>query len=337
MHVPDHMIDDPTSVATATVACATLAYAAYRSRGEITRRMIAMTAATGAVVFALQMVNYPVSAGTSGHLMGGVLAAALVGPWLGMISVTLVLMVQATLFADGGLTALGTNTLLMAVLGTAAGWAVTRGVQRARDGRLADSRYAPLAGGLGALVSVPATAVGFVVLFAVGGAVAVPLGELTVSMLSVHALIGLGEGLITALVVTVVVAVAPGAARIDSRRESASVQGTVPVSVRRAVVALSTLAAASAIVLSSFAAASPDGLEATAGDLGFLDAAGTHALASLPFADYGAASGSPVGAAGLLGIVVVAALAAGLLAALRGNGPVGVTVSARGASDVPAP
>lgn len=337
MHVPDHMIDDPTSAATATVACATLAYAAYRSRSEITRRTIAMTAATGAVVFALQMVNYPVSAGTSGHLMGGVLAAALIGPWLGMISVTLVLVVQATLFADGGLTALGTNTLLMVVLGTAAGWAVTRGVQRVRDGRLADSRYAPLAGGLGALVSVPASAVGFVALFAVGGAVAVPFGELTVSMLSVHALIGLGEGLITALVVAVVLAVAPGVAHIDTRRETvgATLEASVPV--RRALVVLSAIAAGSAVVLSSFAAASPDGLEATAGDLGFLDAAGTHALANLPFADYGEVSGSPVGVAGLLGIVVVAALAAGLLAALRGNGAPGATVSARGASVVPAP
>ena len=318
MHVPDHMLNDPTSVATGVVACAAIAYAGYRSRADLTRPQVALTAATSAAVFALQMINYPVATGTSGHLMGGVLAAALVGPWLAMIAVTAVLVVQATLFADGGLTALGTNTLLMAVTGVAVGWAVTQGVQHLQATRQSGARaratqpgarHAPLAAGLGALVSVPASAAGFVALFAVGGATTVPLGELTASMLSVHALIGLGEGLITAAVVTVVLALAPGAAYIDARRPARS-GAAVPV--RRAVLTVSAIAAVGAVVLSSFAAASPDGLEATAARLGFLDA-GAHALAGLPFADYGAASGSPVAVAGLLGVVVVAALAAAVL------------------------
>lgn len=327
MHVPDHMLNDPTSAATGVVACAALAYAAYRSREDLTRDRIVLTAATSAVVFALQMINYPVAAGTSGHLMGGVLAAALVGPWLAMIAVTLVLVVQATLFADGGLTALGTNTLLMAVMGVAVGWAVTQGVQRLRAARgheagiratgpaSTDARFTPFAAGLGALASVPASAAVFVALFAVGGAAAVPLGELSVSMLSVHALIGLGEAVITAAVVAVVLAVAPGAAHIDEGR--APLRSSAQVPVRRAVVALASIAAVSAVVLSSFAASSPDGLEATAEQLGFLDTAGVHALATLPFADYGAASGSHVGLAGALGIVVVAVLAAGLLGTTR--------------------
>ncbi|WP_066460255.1 energy-coupling factor ABC transporter permease [Sanguibacter suarezii] len=332
MHVPDHMLNDPTSAATGAVACAAIAYAAYRSREDLTRQRIALTAATGAVVFALQMVNYPVAAGTSGHLMGGVLAAALVGPWLGMLAVTLVLLVQATLFADGGLTALGTNTLLMAVTGVAVGWAVTQAVQHlrgagsrdgaatsgasaARSASLSTPRSAPLAAGLGALVSVPASAAVFVALFAAGGAVSVPLGELTASMLSVHALIGLGEALITAGVIAVVLAVAPGAAHIDPRPAQSWVQAPA----RRAVLALSAIAAVTAVGLSSFAASSPDGLEATAEQLGFLDVASQHALAGLPFADYGAASGSPVGLAGLLGIVVVAGLAAAMLGAARSD------------------
>ena len=322
MHVPDHMLNDPTSAATGVVACAAIAYAAYRSREDLTRQRIALTAATGAVVFALQMVNYPVAAGTSGHLMGGVLAAALVGPWLGMLAVTLVLLVQATLFADGGLTALGTNTLLMAVTGVAVGWAVTQAVQRlrsagGRDGAATPAsvaRSAPLAAGLGALVSVPASAAVFVALFAVSGAVPVPLGELTASMLSVHALIGLGEAVITAGVLAVVLAAAPGAAHIDRRPVRSSVQAPA----RRAVLTLSTIAAVTSVVLSSFAASSPDGLEATAEQLGFLDVASEHALAGLPLADYGAASGSPVGLAGLVGIVVVAGLVTALLGGGRG-------------------
>lgn len=163
MHVPDHMLNDPTSAATGAVACAAIAYAAYRSREDLTRQRIALTAATGAVVFALQMVNYPVAAGTSGHLMGGVLAAALVGPWLGMLAVTLVLLVQATLFADGGLTALGTNTLLMAVTGVAVGWAVTQAVQHlrgagSRDGAATAGASADRSASLSAPLSAPLSA-----------------------------------------------------------------------------------------------------------------------------------------------------------------------------------
>lgn len=318
MHVPDHMLTDPTSVATGAVACATLAYAAYRSRADLDRRTVALTAATGALVFALQMVSYPVAAGTSGHLMGGALAAALVGPWLGMISVTLVLVVQAVLFADGGLTALGTNTLLMAVVGTGAGWLVTRAVQRRRAGSAAEAWSAPLAGGVGALVSVPVSALAFVGLFLAGGATPVPGAELATGMLGVHALIGLGEGLVTALVVAVVVAVAPGTARIDARvgarTDAQPVVGAVSASPhRRAVGALWAGAVLSAVGLSSFAATAPDGLEATAESLGFLDPAGMHAFAGSPLADYGASSGVFVGLAGALGVLVVAALTSGLL------------------------
>lgn len=314
MHVPDHMLADPVSITTGAVACAALAHAAYRSRDGLSRQTIALTAATSAAVFALQMVNYPVAAGTSGHLMGGVLAAALVGPWLGMISVTLVLLVQAVVFADGGLTALGTNTVLMAVVGTGAGWAVTRVVQHARGSRLGRPRRAALAAGVGALVSVPVSAVVFVALFAVGGAVSVPLGELSVAMLSVHAVVGIGEALITAAVVGVVLAVAPGVAHVDPRTADSA------VGARPALAAVAGIAALSGAVLSSFAASAPDGLESTASRLGFLDGAGSHTFAGLPFADYGAASGTPVGVAGLLGVVAVGLVAAGLLTAVRGTG-----------------
>src|SRR5690606_24926465 len=83
MHVPDHFLNDPTSATTAVVSLAAVGYAAYRAREDLTPRRIALTAATTGFVFAVQMLNYPVAAGTSGHLMGGALAAALVGPWLG--------------------------------------------------------------------------------------------------------------------------------------------------------------------------------------------------------------------------------------------------------------
>ena len=322
MHVPDHFLNDPTSATTAVVSLAAVGYAAYRAREDLTPRRVALTAATTGFVFAVQMLNYPVAAGTSGHLMGGALAAALVGPWLGVLSVTLVLLVQALVFADGGLTALGTNVLLMAVVGTLVGWAATRGVLRLTRGRGAGA-----AAGIGALVSVPASAAVFAGLFAVGGTVPVPVGELVGQMLSVHAVIGLGEALITAGVVGLVLAVAPGVAAVEGVARSAANGALVPDAVaspgavvspgavRRAVLALGSGALLAAVVVSSFAAATPDGLEATAESVGFADAARDHAFAGMPLADYGEAGGIFVGVAGLVGVALAVALTAGLLTA----------------------
>ncbi|MBD5786649.1 energy-coupling factor ABC transporter permease [Cellulosimicrobium terreum] len=328
MHVPDHYLNDPTSVTTAVVSLAAVGYAAYRARTDLTPGKIALTAATTGLVFAVQMINYPVAAGTSGHLMGGALAAALVGPWLGMLSVTLVLAVQALVFADGGLSALGTNVLLMAVVGTLVGWAVTRGVLRLTRGR-----WSPAAAGAGALVSVPVSAAVFTGLFAVGGTVAVPLGELASQMLSVHLLVGLGEAFITAGAVGLVLAVAPGVAVIEQAARTAGPAGatlpdgaTVPASsapagaVRRAVVALGSVAMLGAVVLSSFAAATPDGLEATAASVGFAGAARDHAFAGMPLADYGEVGGVFVGVAGFVGVLLAVAVTVAVLAALRAAG-----------------
>ncbi|WP_340699051.1 energy-coupling factor ABC transporter permease [Cellulosimicrobium funkei] len=316
MHVPDHFLDDPTSATTAVVSLAAVGYAAYRAREDLTPRRVALTAATTGFVFAVQMLNYPVAAGTSGHLMGGALAAALVGPWLGVLSVTAVLLVQALVFADGGLTALGTNVLLMAVVGTLVGWAVTRGVLRATRGR-----GAAAAAGTGALVSVPVSAAVFAGLFAVGGTVPVPVGELVGQMLGVHLLVGLGEALITAGVVGLVLAVAPGVAAVEARRAPALAPSASVAAVRRAVLALGTGALLAAVVVSSFAAATPDGLEATAESVGFADAARDHAFAGAPLADYGEVGGIFVGVAGLVGLALVVALTVGVLGAgLRAAG-----------------
>lgn len=316
MHVPDHFLDDPTSATTAVVSLAAVGYAAYRAREDLTPRRVALTAATTAFVFAVQMLNYPVAAGTSGHLMGGALAAALVGPWLGVLSVTAVLLVQALVFADGGLTALGTNVLLMAVVGTLVGWAVTRGVLRATRGR-----GAAAAAGAGALVSVPVSAAVFAGLFAGGGTVPVPVGELVGQMLGVHLLVGLGEALITAGVVGLVLAVAPGVAAVEARRAPALAPSAPVAAVRRAVLALGTGALLAAVVVSSFAAATPDGLEATAESVGFADAARDHAFAGAPLADYGEVGGIFVGVAGLVGLALVVALTVGVLGAgLRAAG-----------------
>jgi cobalt/nickel transport system permease protein len=172
-----------------------------------------------AFVFAAQMLNFPVGAGTSGHLLGGALAAVLVGPWTATLSIAVVLLVQGLLFADGGLTALGTNVTLMGLVGVWTGWVVFRLVQGLLPKRV--SMVVPAAA-VAALVSVPVAALAFTGLYAVGGQAPIPLGSLATAMLGWHTLIGLGEAAITGLVVSAVVAVRPdlvhGARRVLSAR-----------------------------------------------------------------------------------------------------------------------
>ncbi len=129
MHVPDGFLDVPTSVATGVAAVAVVGAALRRAEREIAETGPALPGLTAAFVFAAQMVNFPVGAGTSGHLLGGALAAVLVGPWTAVVVLTSVLLVQGLLFADGGLTALGTNVINMAVVGVVVG--LPRGAARA--------------------------------------------------------------------------------------------------------------------------------------------------------------------------------------------------------------
>ena len=206
MHVPDGFLDAPTSVATAVVAAAGVGLALRKARGELDDRTAPMAGLVATFVFAAQMLNFPVGVGTSGHLLGGTLAAVLVGPWTGLLAVSVVLIVQALLLADGGITALGTNITLMSLVGLLVGWLVFRGLQRLLPKRLG---LVPVLAAAGALVSVPATALAFVGLYSLGGTAPVSLEALTVAMVGWHVLIGIGETVITGLVVASVVAVRP--------------------------------------------------------------------------------------------------------------------------------
>ena len=117
MHVPDGFLDAPTSIATGVVAAAGVAVALRGARRELDDRTAPMAGLVAAFVFAGQMMNFPVGAGTSGHLLGGALAAVLVGPCTAVLCISVVLLVQALFMADGGITALGTNITLMALVG----------------------------------------------------------------------------------------------------------------------------------------------------------------------------------------------------------------------------
>jgi cobalt/nickel transport system permease protein len=206
MHVPDGFLDAPTSVATGAVAAVGVAVALRKAREELDDRTAPMAGLVATFVFAAQMVNFPVGLGTSGHLLGGALAAVLVGPWTGLLAVSVVVAVQALLLADGGITALGTNVTLISLVGVVVGWLVFRGLQALLPKRLG---LVPLLAALGAFVSVPAAALVFVGLYALGGTAPVPLDGLAVAMLGWHSVIGVGEAVITGLVVGSVVAVRP--------------------------------------------------------------------------------------------------------------------------------
>lgn len=299
MHVPDHVMDPGTSLATAVVAGAALTYAVRRARAEATRERVALTAVASGFVFAAQMVNYPVAPGTSGHLVGAALAAALVGPWLGALAVTVVLVVQAVLFADGGVTALGVNVLLMVGVGTLVGWSVQRLVARLAT-RVPDVGRVALAAAGGALASVPAAALAFVALYAVGGTADVGLGAVSAAMLPVHAAIGLGEAVISGVVVAGVAVLAPGVTALDPRPAS-------PAATRRGSLALGMGSVVTAGGLSALAVSAPDGLEWAAQRVGFDHTFGS-VLAEVPLADYGAVTGVPGGVAGLAGVAAVAVL-----------------------------
>jgi cobalt/nickel transport system permease protein len=219
MHVPDGFLDAETSVATAVIAAGAVGVALRGARRELDDKAAPLAGLVATFVFAAQMLNFPVGAGTSGHLLGGALAAVLVGPWTGLLCISMVLLVQSLLFADGGITALGTNVLLMGVVGVLTGWLVFRALQAVLPKRV--GLVAPIAA-VAAYVSVPVAALAFVGLYAVGGTAPIPLQSLTTAMLGWHLLIGLGEAAITGLVVASVVSVRPdlvhGARRVLADR-----------------------------------------------------------------------------------------------------------------------
>ncbi|MGW0603351.1 energy-coupling factor ABC transporter permease [Streptomyces sp. NPDC002640] len=344
MHVPDGFLDAPTSLATGAVAAAAVAVSLRGARRELAgraavgaagaERTAPLAGLTAAFVFAVQMLNFPVAAGTSGHLLGGALAAVLVGPFTGVLCVSVVLLLQAILFADGGLTALGTNITCMAVVTVVVAHLVFRTLLRVLPaGRSTVTASAFVA----ALLSVPASALFFTLLYAVGGTTDVPIGQVAAAMGGVHVLIGIGEGVITALTVGAVIAVRPDlvhGARSLSRPLKLKVGGELvdapapaaaPATAPRSSRAVWLGGLAASLVLAGFvsfyASASPDGLEKVATDHGIDRAAEEHAVADGPLADYGVSGVDDarlsVGLAGVIGVGVTAAVGTGVFLIVR--------------------
>ncbi len=213
MHVPDGFINAPVSAGTGAVAAVAVAVSLRGARrelsggpGEAGERTAPLAGLVAAFIFAVQMLNFPVAAGTSGHLLGGALAAILVGPYTGVLCVSVVLLLQGVLFADGGLTALGVNITDMGVVTVLVAYGIFRGLLRLLPRARSSVTIASF---VAALVSVPAAATAFTGIYALGGTTDVALGKVFAAMVGVHVLIGIGEAAITALTVGAVVAVRP--------------------------------------------------------------------------------------------------------------------------------
>jgi cobalt/nickel transport system permease protein len=204
MHIPDGFLSGDVAAGSAAIAVVAVGYGLRRAGDELDEARVPLLGVTAAFVFAAQMLNFPVAGGTSGHFLGAALAALLLGPWAACVVLAVVVGIQAFVFADGGITALGANVLDMGVLGAL----VVGGLMAGARAVLPDSRGAILAiAGAGAWLAVMAGALGTSAVLALSGTA--PFVVVAPAMLSVHALIGIGEAAITVAALSAVLATRP--------------------------------------------------------------------------------------------------------------------------------
>ena len=298
MHIPDGFLDAKTAVAAAVLSAVGVGMALRQARKTLPARRVPMLGLAAAFVFAAQMLNFPVAGGTSGHFIGATLVAVLLGPSAAAIALTAVLVVQCFLFNDGGLTALGANIFNMAIVATVVGYGVYRLVRRFVPGQ----RGLILAAAFAGWCSTVAAAISCAGQLAISGTV--PWAISFPAMAGVHMLIGIGEGLITALVILAIARL-----RADLLDDTTPAVAT-PVT---AFVGFSLVAALGlAIFVAPFACPWPDGLEKVAGTIGFEHHAMEKPLLPAPIPDYtmpGIHSAVVATAlAGVIGTVIVFAL-----------------------------
>lgn len=298
MHLPDGFLSLPASAASAALAAGGVALALREVRATLPPRRMPLVGLTASFVFAAQLLNFPILAGTSGHLMGGTLVAILLGPAAAVLVLACVLAVQALIFADGGVFALGANVLTLAIIGVMAGWGTFHLLRRVLP--IAPERSLVVAAVCGGWAGTVAAATACAAILSLSGTVSWELAF--PAMTSVHMVIGIGEGLITG-------AVAHAVAR--TQPDLFGVPG-----ITRGRVALGALAATAVFVLlAPFASPWPDGLDAVATRLGFDHLAGAAALAA-PSPDYAAPISAPAPfatvVAGAVGALLVFFVAYGL-------------------------
>jgi cobalt/nickel transport system permease protein len=310
VHIPDGFVSTPVNLVMAAISAGAIGTGLAKARRAIAEKphTVPLLATTAAFVFAAQMLNFPIGGGTSGHFLGAVTAAALLGPWNACLVMAVVLVIQGFFFADGGITALGTNLFNMGVVGGMGGYMLMRGLRSllpvGRGFWLASAALASWA-------SVVLASASCAVQLAVSGTS--PLGVAFPAMVGTHAVIGIGEALIAMAVLT-----AAAVSRPDILPDWAAVgiSAPQPSGSRRRMTAFTLagllVALLLAVFISPFASPHPDGLEKVAGDSGFTGRAAAEdegLWSSSPFPDYSVEGlgGEAVstGVAGLLGTAAV--------------------------------
>lgn len=328
MHAPDGFLNAGTAVATGAISVGTVGAALRQAKHTLREKQVPLAGIAAAFIFAAQMFNFPVAAGTTGHLLGGALAAILLGPHVGAIVVTIVVVVQALVFADGGLTALGYNVLNMAIIPAYGGYALFRAFRR-----LLPNTTGGVVGstGLAAWISVVLSAMAFSIEWLFGATAPVSFTEVFGAMVGVHVLIGIGEGLISALAVGAVMASRPDLVYGASDLDRAQIEESKKAPLRTFFIGGVLAALFFGAVVSQFAIDDPDGLESVAEESGFAESAEDHALAGSIFADYATAGleneSVSLAVAGIAGTLVVLTVGWGIFFAVRERKP-GPTVTA---------
>ena len=203
LHIPDGFINVPVSALFGLLSIALIAISLRRAGSALDDRTTPLAGLTAVFIFAAQMINFPVAAGTSGHLLGAALATVLVGPHAATLALTVVLGVQALLFADGGLSALGLNVFNISILAVWVSHLLFQGLQRIF--KKTKSGVA-IAASIAAYISVPIAALGFSLQYTLGGTGTISWTTVTSAMVGTHLLIGIGEALITFLTISSIIA-----------------------------------------------------------------------------------------------------------------------------------
>ena len=299
MHIPDGFLDTKTVVATAAISCAGVALAVRQVKHSLPPQRVPLLGLSAAFLFAAQMINFPVAGGTSGHLIGGTLVAALLGPSAAILVLATVLIVQCLLFADGGLLALGANVFNMGLVSTLSGYAIYSLLRRllpSLTGRLAAVAFA---GWCSTLLTSISCAGQLAWSGTVAWSVALP------AMAGVHAIIGLGEGAISALVLLAIARTRP--VLLERPAEESRTARWGGFAAQGLLVSLGLV-----LFVAPFACPWPDGLERIADRLGFASKSVAGPLAA-PLSDYHlpgfGATGYSAAIAGAVGSLVVFLLA----------------------------
>ncbi len=305
MHIPDGFLSVAVSMVLWLATIVLLAVAVRKTQGQLGERQIPLMGVMAAFIFAGQMINFPVAGGTSGHLLGGALAAIVLGPWAGMIVMAAVIGLQGLLFQDGGLLVMGANIFNMGLLTVLIGFGLYRSVaSRSQGVRLAVA-------GVAAWLSVMAGA--FSTALQLWLSDTSPLAVVMPAMMGIHALIGIGEALITVAAIAFILRVRPdllGTEKVKAQGGWGWVAAGLALSL-------------AVILLSPWASANPDGLERVAEDIGFIQQglnAPYQVLPGYTVPGLGESALSTI-IAGAIGALVVAGLAVGVGRLLKNQSP----------------